>query len=162
MQRMMALPAPTGSGAAAPQPDATIASPAKRDLRIAVTGLAAALAALPLPAHASSPEVAAALAVGAIALALGQRWALGVVVIAEVLLMAALWPIAFLHYPPSVPAQIAVAIAFAGALPGLLALGRAAPSLLDLVGVRGSARIDRVARAAMLVGSLVVIAWPAL
>jgi hypothetical protein len=144
-------------------PDAAAASAQRgRDIRIAIAGLAAALASLPLPAHASSPEAAAALAVGAIALATGHRWGLAIVVLAEVLLVAALWPAAFLHQPPSVPAQIAVAIAFAGALPGFLAIGRAAPSLLELVGVRGSARTHRVTRGAMMVAAVAVLLAPAL
>jgi hypothetical protein len=133
-----------------------------RDLRIAIAGLAAALASLPLPAHASSPEAAAALAVGAIALATGHRWGLAIVVLAEVLLVAALWPAAFLHQPPSVPAQVAVAIAFAGALPGVLAIGRAAPSLLDLFGIRGSPQTHRLTHGAMVLAAVAVLLAPAI
>ena len=132
------------------------------DARIAVLGIVAALAALPLPAHASSPEFAGALLIGAVALLTGHRWALGVVVIAEVLLVAALWPLAFVHHPPSVPAQIAVAIACGSALPGLLALGRAAPELFDLVGLRLSGRAHRIAYAGLAMISFALIAAPAL
>ena len=158
---MMALPVPADSRHGEPE-RAVPALSRSRDLRIAITGLAAALAALPLPARTSSPEVAAALAVGALALLAGQRWALGVVVMAEVLLVAALWPVAFLHHPPSVAAQVAVCIAVAGALPGLLALGQAAPRLRELVGLRGSARVDRIARIGLLLGSLLILLWPVL
>jgi hypothetical protein len=143
-------------------PDAaTTGSERARDVRIAITALAVALVTLPLPAHASSPESAAALAVGAIALATGHRWGLPIVVIAEVLLVAKLWPAAFLHQPPSVPAQIAVAIAFAGALPGFFAMGRAAPGLLELIGVRGSDRAHRLTRGALIATSALVLLAPA-
>ncbi len=64
------------------------------------TGLLSALAILPLPAHAHSPELAAALAVAAVAVLAGHRWALGALIIAEVFLVAAVWPAAFLARPP--------------------------------------------------------------
>jgi hypothetical protein len=143
-------------------PDAAAGTERARDVRIAITALAVALVTLPLPAHASSPESAAALAVGAIALATGHRWGLPIVVIAEVLLVAKLWPAAFLHQPPSVPAQIAVAIAFAGALPGVPAIGRAAPSLLDLFGIRGSPQTHRLTHGAMVLAAVAVLLAPAI
>lgn len=121
------------------------------------TGLAAALAALPLPTHAHSPELAATLAIGAIALIAGHRWGLAVLVVAEIFLIGAVWPLAFLAHPPSVAAQIAVTISLAGAIPGLRSLGRAAAEMVELVGARRTRRATRLARAALV--ALAGFAW---
>jgi len=123
--------------AAAP---AGVARRQRREQWLGATGLLAALAALPLPTHAHSPELAATLAIGAIALLAGHRWGLAVLVIAEIFLIGAVWPLAILARPPSVMAQIAVAVSVAGAVPGVRALGRAAAELVELVGARRTRR----------------------
>lgn len=132
----------------------------RHDVWVAATGLVAAFAALPLPAHANSPELAAVLAVGAIAALAGHRWGLGVVVAAEVLLVAAVWPLAILARPPSVAAQVAVAVACLGAVPGLARLFRGADELIEVLGIT-SARWRRHAARALVAMSAVAWAWPA-
>lgn len=124
---------------------------------LGLTGLAAALAALPLPTHAHSPELAATLAIASVALLTGHRWGLAVLVIAEIFLIGAVWPLAFLAKPPSVPAQVAVFVSCVGAVPGLASLGRAAAEMVELVGARRTTRARRVAHAALVL--LAVVAW---
>jgi hypothetical protein len=132
------------------------------DLAIGLLGLLAALAVLPLPTVGVTPEVAATLAVGAVALLAGQRWGLAVVVLADIAQIGALWPRAFLHDPPSTMAQIGVAIGLAGALPGLISLGRAVPELAELVLGHSSPRGQAMTRAAMLFGSGLCLSAPLL
>jgi hypothetical protein len=107
----------------------------RQETWIGVTGLVAALLALPLAPSAHSPEVASVLAVSAVALLAGHRWAIGLVVIAELLLLPGLWPRLFI-YPPDIPARIAVATACLSVVPGLFALRRAAAALIVITGVR--------------------------
>ncbi|MBK9031661.1 MAG: hypothetical protein IPL61_10060 [Myxococcales bacterium] len=126
---------------------------------MAGSGLAAAFAALPLPAHAHSPELAAVLAVGAIAALAGFRWGVAVIVLAEVFLVAAVWPLAILARPPSVAAQIAVAIACVGAVPGMIRLARGGCEVVDLLGV--SARWRRPTARALVLASGALWTWPA-
>lgn len=125
-------------------------------------GLLAALAVLPLPTVGVTPEVAATLAVGAIALLAGHRWGLAVVVLADIAQIGALWPRAFLHDPPSTMAQLGVAIGIAGALPGLILLGRAAPELAELVLGHSSPRGQTLVRGAVWSGAILILAGPLL
>lgn len=125
-----------------------------------LTGLAAGLAALPLPTHAHSPELAATLAIGSIALLAGHRWGLAVMVVAEIFLIGAVWPQAVLARPPSLAAQIAVGVSVIGTVPGLLALGRAAAELVELVGARRTRRATRFAHVALAAIALVVWTLP--
>lgn len=128
---------------------------------MAGSGLAAALAALPLPSHANSPEIAAVLAIGAVAAFAGYRWGLGIVVLAEIFLVAAVWPLAFLARPPSVPALVAVTIACLGAGPGLWRLRGGARDVMELLAIRHP-RGRWWAGHALVVGAVMVVAWPAL
>lgn len=125
-----------------------------------MTGLAAALAALPLPTNAHSPELAATLAIGSVALLAGHRWGLAVMVVAEIFLIGAVWPLAVLARPPSVLAQIAVGVSVIGAVPGLRALGRAAAELVELIGARRTRRATRVAHVALAMVAAVVWMLP--
>jgi hypothetical protein len=132
----------------------------RRERWLGLTGLIAALAALPLPTTGHSPELAATLAIGSIALLAGHRWGLAVMVLAEILLIGAVWPLAILARPPSTLAQIAVGVSVVGAVPGLRALGRAAAELVELVGARRTRRATRVAHAALAATALVVWTLP--
>ncbi|MEZ4402028.1 MAG: hypothetical protein R3B06_18505 [Kofleriaceae bacterium] len=132
-----------------------------RDRWVALTGLAAAAAALALPTHAHNPELAAVLAVAAVAALAGYRWGIGVVVVAEVFLVAAVWPLAILARPPSTAAQVAVAVSCLGALPGLRLLLAGADDVLDVLGV-DSTRWRPLAARGLLVGSGALWLWPAL
>jgi uncharacterized membrane protein YjjB (DUF3815 family) len=113
------------------------------DVWIASTGLLAAMAALPLSQTSMhGPEVAAVLAVAATALLAGQRWAIAVVVIAELLLVPALWPRAFLP-GAALDVRIAALAAVFAIVPGVLAMRRAAAAL---VLVTGRPRTQRTCR----------------
>lgn len=125
------------------------------ELLVGFLGLVAALAVLPLPTVAVTPEIASVLAISAVALLAGQGWALALVVLADIALIGALWPRAFLHDPPSLLAQVGVGLGLAGALPGALAIGRAAPTLAELL-LGAASRRARVATHALVVGMAAV------
>ena len=78
-------------------------------------------------------------------------------VIAEIFLIGAVWPLAFLAKPPSVAAQIAVFVSVIGAVPGLASLGRAAAEMVELVGVRRTTRARHVAHTGLVM--LALFAW---
>jgi len=130
------------------------------ELWIGALGLLAALAVLPLPTVKVTPEVAAVLAVTAVALLAGERWALPILVLADVALIGLLWPRAFIHDPPSQAARVGVFLGLAGALPGIVAFGRAAPALAELVLGRPTQRAHAYVRAILVVSSALWIASP--
>jgi hypothetical protein len=129
------------------------------NLLVACLGLVAALAVLPLPTVGQTPEIASILAIAAVALLAGQRWALPVVVLADVALIGALWPRA-VAFPPEQLAQLGVLLGLAGALPGVIALGRAAPGLAEMIFGRVSRRLRHASFAVMLLCAVVWIAAP--
>ena len=122
--------------------------------------MVAALAVLPLPTVRQTPEIASVLAVASVALLAGQRWALPLVVLADVALVGALWPRAFLHDPPSQAAQIGVLLGLAGAIPGFIAFGRAAPGLAELVLGRPTQRALSFTRVGLVACSALWIGAP--
>jgi hypothetical protein len=102
------------------------------DRLVALTGLASAFSALPLSRTMHGPEAAATLAVAAIALLAGQRWALGLVAVSELLLLAAL--ASFVHAADLATATsyLLVTTSAAMMIPGLWSLRRAASTLVCL------------------------------
>jgi hypothetical protein len=101
-----------------------------------VSGLVVAGLALPLAQSAwHGPEVAAILAVSAIALLAGQRWAIAGIVLAELFLLPTVWPRA-LFGSGVVPRLIALGTLIA-IIPGVLALPRATAVLAGMT-ARGS------------------------
>ena len=119
---------------------------------IGCLGLVAAFAVFPLPTVGSTPEIASILAVSAIALLASQRWALPLVVLADIALIGALWPRAFFQDPPSQLAQVGIALGLLGALPGVWMLRRQAAPLADLVLGRESVRARTVSQV-LVIGS---------
>jgi hypothetical protein len=122
----------------------------RQEVWIGVTGLVAALLALPLAPSSHSPEVSAVLALSSVALLAGHRWAVALVVISELLLIPGLWP-RLLVQPPDIAARIAILASCASAIPGLLALRRAAAALVTIAGVRRTRRNCRAASAVLAV-----------
>jgi hypothetical protein len=118
---------------------------------VAGLGLCAALLAfaLPLSGHDAQmvPEIASVLAVGAIALLAGHRWAVAIVVVADVLLFGAVWPLAVWARPPSAYAQVIASLALVGALPGLALLRRSLRPTVDLLVGGGRSKRFRAATA---------------
>ncbi len=106
----------------------------RRDVWIGASALVAAMLALPFAQSSwHGPEVAAVLAVAATAMLAGQRWAIAVIVIAEMLLVSTVWPRAFLA-----DADLVTRLAALGSLvaivPGILAMRRAAAALVLVTG----------------------------
>lgn len=99
---------------------------------VAAFGLAAALAAMALPTGTSyAPEIASVLAVSALALLAGHAWGLLIVALADVLLIGSIWPVLLSNAGDTL--KITAGVAIVAALPGLLALGRTLPRLVELV-----------------------------
>lgn len=130
------------------------------DVWVGCFGLIAALAVMPLPTVGQTPEIAAVLAVVSVALLAGQRWALSIVVLADIALIGVLWPRAFFDDPPSTPAQVGVILGLIGALPGIISFGRAAPALAELVLGRATQRGRSISMALLVACSAIWLAAP--
>lgn len=125
---------------------------------LALSGLVSAGLALPLaPSAWHGPEVAAILAVAAIALLAGQRWAVAVIVLAELCLLPTVWPRAVLGTGGS-PRLIALATLTA-IVPGVRAMPRAAVALAAMTGHDRTERICRGTHIGLLaIGVFAVLA----
>lgn len=128
---------------------------------LALTGLVSAGLALPLAQSAwHGPEVAAILAVSAVALLAGQRWAVAVIVLAELFLLPTVWPRAVLdggHTQRMIALATIVAI-----IPGVLAVPRAATVLAGMTGHTGTERMHRYAHIGLLVVGVFAVLAPLL
>ncbi len=89
----------------------------------------------------NGPEVASVLAVAATAMLAGQRWAIALVVIAELLLVPTVVPRAFAV--GDVPIGLVHLFSVAMLVPGLLAMRRAAAALVLVSGWRRTQRTCR-------------------
>ena len=126
-------------------------------LWVAGNGLLGAIAVMLLPgAMGQSPEIAAVLAVGAIAMLAGHKWALLVVALADAMLVGRVWPIiAFPDHQSSLAVGIAM-VALLAAVPGLVQLGRTMPRTVDII---IGTRSPRVHSASVLCSSVLLAAW---
>jgi len=114
------------------------------DLWVGLTALAAAMLALPLAQSSwHGPEVASTLAVAAVAILAGQRWAVAVIVISELLLLPTIWPRAFFGGIALWPGRIAALSSLIMIVPGLLHARRAAAALVLITGYRRTRRTCR-------------------
>jgi hypothetical protein len=114
----------------------------RNDTWLALSGLLGALLALPLAQSSwHGPEVAAVLAVSATALFAGQRWAIALIVIAELFLLPTVWPRAFLE--GELASRLVALITLAAIVPGVLAMRRAAAVLVVMTGQRRTQRMCR-------------------
>jgi hypothetical protein len=130
------------------------------DLWVGGTAMAAGLVALPLATNSwHGPEVAATLAVAATALLAGQRWAIGIIVLAELLLLPTIWPRAFLDHGP-LPGQVAALIALGCVVPGVLALRRAAAALVLLLGRPRTQKTCRRFQTGLVVAAVISAVLP--
>jgi hypothetical protein len=129
------------------------------DLWIGVTALTAAMLALPLSQSAwNGPEVAAVLAVSATALLAGQRWAIAVVAIAELMLAPTVAVHAFSGGLALWPGKICALVALLAVVPGLLNVRRAAAALVLVTGVQRTRVTCRRYQIALVgVGALAVV-----
>src|SRR5580692_806630 len=114
------------------------------DLWIGITALVAAMLALPQSTSSwHGPEVAAVLAVSATAMLAGQRWAIALIAIAELLLAPTLVWHAFTGGLALWPGRICAIVALGLLVPGLLAHRRAAAALVLLTGWQRTSRTCR-------------------
>jgi hypothetical protein len=125
----------------------------------AVSALIAALVALPLPPISHAPEIAATLAVGAVAALGGMRWGIAVLALTDALLFASVFPVAAGSDFSPVEQTLAT-LACIAAIPGLLSVGRSAPHAMALLGVRRAPRTQRWMRVALCAVAIAVVATP--
>jgi hypothetical protein len=105
------------------------------DQWIAVSALLAAMLALPAAQNSwHGPEVASVLAVSATAMLASQRWAIALVVLAQVMLVPTLVPRAFFSFDTDLVVPLTGFMALAAIVPGLLATRRAAAALVLVTG----------------------------
>jgi len=132
----------------------------RSDLWIGTTALVASMLALPLAQSSwHGPEVASVLAVAATAMLAGQRWAIAIVVLAQLLLAPTLAARGFSPGLDLWPGRIAALAAMMASVPGLLAMRRAAAALVLVTGRRRTRETCRKFHTALLaVGVLAVIA----
>ncbi len=130
------------------------------DVWIALTALVAAMLALPL-AHDRwhGPEVASVLAVSATALLARQRWALALIVIAEVLLAPTCVTRAFAG-TTDVTAGTSGVVATMALVPGVLAIRRAAGALARLCGWDAARAATRRYHAGLIAAGLIAGSLP--
>jgi hypothetical protein len=127
---------------------------------IATTGLVAAMLSLPLAQNSwHGPEVSAVLAVSATALLAGQRWAVALVVIAELLLLPTAWPRAFLAGNDFI-ARIGALAALSALVPGVIAMRRAAAALVVVTGRPRTQKTCRRFHLALVATGIVVTLLP--
>lgn len=132
------------------------------DLWIAISALAAALLALPLAQSSwHGPEVSSVLAIAAVAMFAGQRWAIAVIVIAELLLVPTVWPRAFLGSADTFTRFAALGSLLA-MIPGVLATKRGAAALVLVGGWQRTSRICRRAHLMLLVIGAIAALLPIL
>ena len=112
------------------------------DAWLAATGLVGGLLALPLAQNTwHGPEVAAVLAVSATALFARQRWAIALIVIADLFLLPTVWPRAFLS--GDLESRCIALVTLAAIVPGVLAMRRAATVLVVMTGQRRTQKMCR-------------------
>lgn len=119
---------------------------------------------LALPLAQSSwhgPEAAAVLAIAATSMLAGQRWAIAVVVLAELLLLPTVWPRAFALSSETLPRLAAFGALFA-LVPGVLAMRRAAAAMVLVTGVRRTRRVCRRFQIALIAIGLIATLMPIL
>jgi len=111
---------------------------------IGSTALVAAMLALPLAQSSwHGPEVASVLAVAATAMLAGQRWAIAIVVLAELLLAPTVAARGFFSGLSLWPGQVAALVAMMMIVPGVLQQRRAAAAIVLVTGQRRTSKMCR-------------------
>ena len=133
------------------------------DVWIAATALIAAMLALPFAQSTwHGPEVAAVLAVAATALLAGQRWAIAVIVVAQLLLMPTVWPRAFLDDGGMLMARFAALATLFAIVPGVLSMKRAAAALVLITNRPRTRQIVRRVHMGLVLSGLIATLLPLL
>ena len=97
------------------------------------------------------------LAVSAVALLAGERWAVARVLIAELALLPTIWPRAFLGGVARWPGRIAALGSRIEIVPGLLSARRAAAALVLLTGWQRTGAMCRRVHAALVAGGDLIV-----
>lgn len=133
----------------------------RKDAWLAWTGLIGGLLALPLAQSSwHGPEVAAVLAISATALFAGQRWAIALIVIAELFLVPTVWPRAFLA--GDLASRTVALVTLAAMVPGALAMRRAAAVLVLLAGRRRTQQMCRRVHVGLVAIGVIAVLVPLL
>ena len=133
----------------------------RKDVWLATSGLIGGLLALPLAQSSwHGPEVAAVLAVSATALFAGQRWAIALIVIAELFLLPTVCPRAFLG--GDLASRLTALVTLAAIVPGLVAMRRAAAVLVVMTGLRRTRQMCRRVQLGLIVVSALAVLVPLL
>lgn len=133
----------------------------RRDGWLATTAMISSLLALPLAQSSwHGPEVAAILAVSATALFAGQRWAIALIVIAELFLVPTVWPRAYLS--GDLGSRIVALATLVAMVPGLLAMRRAATVLVMLTGWRRTQPLCRRVHVGLVAAGVLALIVPLL
>jgi uncharacterized membrane protein YjjB (DUF3815 family) len=131
----------------------------RRDAWLAATAMLGALLALPLAQTTwHGPEVAAVLAIAATAQFAGHRWAIAVIVIAELFLLPTVWPRAFLE--GELESRVVALATLVAMVPSLLAMRRAAAVLAVLTGRRHPRVKRRLIHAGLMVSCVIAVVLP--
>ena len=134
----------------------------RKDLWLAATGLLGGLLALPLAQSTwHGPEVAAVLVVSATALFAGQRWAIALIVIADLFLLPTVWPRAFLTDGDPVSRVMAI-VTLAAIVPGIIAMRRAAAVIVVMTGQHRTQRTCRRVHMGLVAVSVIAVVVPLL
>ena len=133
----------------------------RNDAWLATSGMFCARLALTLAQSSwHGPAVAAVLAVSATALFAGQRWAIALVVIAELFLIPTVWPRAFLG--GDLVSRIVALVTLVSIVPGVLAMRRAAAVLVVMTGQRRTHVMCRRVHAGLIAISVMAVIVPLL
>jgi hypothetical protein len=131
----------------------------RRDAWLAATAMLGALLALPLAQTTwHGAEVAAVLAIAATAQFAGHRWAIAVIVIAELFLLPTVWPRAFLD--GDLGPRLVALTTLVAMVPSLLGMRRAAAVLAMLASRRHPRLVRRWIHAGLLISCAVAIILP--
>jgi hypothetical protein len=132
------------------------------DLWIGASALVAAMLSLPIAQSSwHGAEVAAVLAIAATAMLAGQRWAIAVVIVAELLLVPTVWPRVFLG-DMALLLRVTALISLAALVPGILAMRRGAAALVLVSGRPRTQRICRRFQLALVATGLITTFLPLL
>jgi hypothetical protein len=133
------------------------------DMWIGGTALVAAMLALPLAQSSwHGPEVASVLAVAATAMLAGQRWAIAIVVLAELLLAPTVAARGFFSGLSLWPGQVAALVALMMIVPGVLKLRRAAAALVLVTGQQRTRETCRRFHTALVAVGVLAVLLPLL
>ena len=133
----------------------------RKDTWLAIAGMIGGMLALPLAQSTwHGPEVAAVLAVSATALFAGQRWAIALIVIADLFLLPTVWPRAFLG--GDLASRIAALVTLAAIVPGLVEMRRAAAVLVVMTGRPRTQQMCRRVHAGLIAITVLAVLVPLL